>query len=128
MSAGPPDVPLAVVADDDGVTRRMLSLLLERQGFRVQVAVDGSSALDLVRGEVPRLLFLDANMPAPDGFEVCRIVRRELSAASRPHIVMITAAGQDLDRQRAIDAGVDEFVTKPFSPSRLSTHIRSFLE
>jgi len=111
---------VAVVADDDGVTRRILSVLLERQGCEVHVAVDGDAALTLVRERRPEILFLDARMPGLDGFEVCRAVRDELPSDVQPFVFMITAAGEAADRERASSVGIDEFLTKPFSPSQLS--------
>ncbi len=117
--------PVAVVADDDGVTRRVLTMLLQRQGYRVLVAVDGEGALQLVRKERPGVVFLDARMPAPDGYEVCRTIRAETPEDEQPYVTMITAAGQDDDRERAAEVGVDEFLTKPFSPSHLSARLRA---
>lgn len=114
------DALVAVVADDDAVTRRMLTLLLERQGWEVHSASGGEDALRLVGGLHPAILFLDARMPPPDGYEVCSLVRADTSLPRQPRIVMITAGGQDADRERAMDAQVDQFVTKPFSPSRLT--------
>lgn len=128
MSTASGPVPTVVVADDDGVTRRMLTLLLERQGFHVLVASDGQGALTLVREARPRVIFLDARMPAPDGYEVCRTIRAELPADAQPFVTMITAAGQDDDRERAAAVGVDEFLTKPFSPSHLAARLRPFRE
>ena len=128
MSGTDVAAPVAVVADDDGVTRRLLSLLLERQGFRVLVAADGESALTSIREAQPRLVFLDARMPAPDGYEVCRTIRAELPPDAQPFVTMITAAGQDDDREHAARVGVDEFLTKPFSPSQLSARMRAFLD
>jgi len=124
-AAVPSIAPVAVVADDDGVTRRMLTLLLQRQGYRVLVAVDGEGALRHVRESRPAVVFLDARMPAPDGYEVCRTIRAEHPADAQPHVTMITAAGQDDDRKRAVEVGVDEFLTKPFSPSHLSAQLRA---
>lgn len=120
--------PVAVVADDDGVTRRVLTLLLQRQGYRVLVAVDGQGALKLIREARPGVVFLDARMPAPDGYEVCRTIRAETPADAQPYVTMITAAGQDDDRERAVEVGVDEFLTKPFSPSHLSLRLRALRE
>ncbi len=117
--------PMAVIADDDGATRRVLTVLLEREGFDVLVAVDGESAVRLVRDALPAVVFLDARMPAPDGYEVCRIIRSELGASDQPYITMLTASGREDDRQRAKEAGVDEFLTKPFSPSRVSARLHA---
>lgn len=118
-----PFPPIAVVADDDGVTRRLLTMLLERQGFSVLVAEDGQAALQQVRNGRPRIVFLDASMPALDGYEVCRQIRQDASDPE-PTVIMLTAAGQDSDRRRAAVAGVNEFLTKPFSPSKLAARLQ----
>jgi CheY-like chemotaxis protein len=111
------------VADDDGVTRRLLTMLLERHGFQVLVAEDGQAALRQVRHGKPRIVFLDASMPALDGYEVCRQIRQDASDPE-PTVIMLTAAGQDSDRRRAAAAGVNEFLTKPFSPSKLAARLQ----
>jgi len=125
LAAAITPAPVAVVADDDGVTRRVLTMLLQRQGYRVLVAVDGEGALQHVRDARPDVVFLDARMPAPDGYDVCRTIREESPPGSQPYVTMITAAGQDDDRTRAAEVGVDEFLTKPFSPSHLSARLRA---
>jgi DNA-binding response OmpR family regulator len=123
-SASPgPAAPIAVIADDDGATRRVLTVLLEREGYDVRVAVDGGGALRLVRDVRPAVVFLDARMPSPDGYEVCRLIRSELSSDEQPYVTMLTASGREDDRERAADVGVDEFLTKPFSPSRVSARL-----
>ncbi|MDP9393610.1 MAG: response regulator [Actinomycetota bacterium] len=118
------DRPRAVVADDDAVIRRLLGLLLQREGFDVHAAVDGEQALRLVRDVVPQVVFLDAMMPVVDGYDACRRIREDVAARVQPVIVMVTGAGQAEDRERATAAGVDAFVTKPFSPSGLSAQLR----
>ena len=120
--------PVALVADDDRVTRRVLTMLLERQGFRVLLAEDGQGALHHVRTGRPGIVFLDAQMPAPDGYDVCRTIREERLAEPEPFVIMLTAAGQESDRRRAVAAGVNEFLTKPFSPSKLATRLQQLSE
>ncbi len=122
------DSPVALVADDDRVTRRVLTMLLERQGFEVLVAEDGHGALRHVRTGRPSIIFLDARMPAPDGFDVCRTIREQRLVEPEPFVIMLTAAGQESDRRRAAAAGVNEFLTKPFSPSKLSTRLQQLNE
>lgn len=122
MTAPDETTHTVLVADDDGVTRRVLTMLLERQSFRVLVAEDGASALRQVRDAAPSIVFLDAQMPAPDGYEVCRIIRAE-TTGRQPFVIMLTAAGQDSDRQKAAAVGVNEFLTKPFSPSKLARRL-----
>lgn len=114
----------AVVVDDDPVTRRMLSALLQRERYQVHTAATGEEGLRLVRETSPALLLVDAMMPPPDGYELSELVRGDQGLLQQPRIVMVTAAGHDSDRDRALSAGVDDFLTKPFSPSRLSTLVR----
>ena len=117
-----------VIADDDAVIRRVLGLLLQREGFEVHAAGDGREAVDLVREVRPRVVFLDALMPEMDGYEACRIIRAESGPGHEPVVVMVTGAGQAEDRERAAAAGFDDFVTKPFSPSRLREKVREIRE
>ena len=121
MTAPP---PRAVIADDDAVIRRVLGLLLQRQGLEVHAAGDGDEAVALVHEVRPDVVFLDAMMPGTDGYEACRRIRAAEDQTCRPTIVMVTAAGQAEDRERATEAGVDTFITKPFSPSGLSAQVR----
>ena len=118
------EAPVALVADDDAVIRRLLAMLLERQGFRVLVAADGATALTQAAAGQPRVIFLDARMPDPDGFEVCRLLRAQQLVQPEPLVIMLTAAGQESDRQKAASVGVNEFLTKPFSPSKLAARLQ----
>ncbi len=116
--------PRAVIADDDAVIRRMLGLLLHREGFDVHAAQDGEEAVELVGQLRPEVVFLDAMMPVTDGYDACRRIRADVPLGDQPVIVMITGGGQAEDRARASAAGVDSFLTKPFSPSALSAQVR----
>ncbi len=115
---------MALVADDDAVIRRVLTMLLQRQGFRVLEAADGESALAQAAAGQPRVIFLDARMPDPDGYEVCRLLRTRGLVHPEPLVIMLTAAGQESDRRRAAAVGVNEFLTKPFSPSKLAARLQ----
>jgi CheY-like chemotaxis protein len=119
---------VALVADDDRVSRRVLGMLLQRQGFHVLMAEDGQEALRQVRAGHPFVIFLDARMPAPDGYDVCRTIRQEQGPAPEPFVIMLTAAGQESDRRRAEAVGVNEFLTKPFSPSKLSARLQQLAQ
>jgi CheY-like chemotaxis protein len=124
VEPGPVEPGPAVVVDDDPVTRRLITVLLQREGYRVHGASHGEAGLQLVREVLPSLLMIDAMMPEMDGYELCARVRADAGLAHQPRIVMITATGHDSDRDRALGAGVDLFMTKPFSPSRLVTALR----
>ncbi len=124
MSEAAGEMRAAVVVDDDSVTRRMLSVLLQRERYHVQTAATGEEGLRLVRDTSPALVLVDAMMPPPDGYQLSELIRGDQSLGQQPRIVMITAAGHESDRDRALRAGVDDFLTKPFSPSRLMTLVR----
>lgn len=115
-----------LVVDDDPMIVRLLERALASEG-RVATAGGGAEALARIRELEPELLFLDAMMPEPDGYSVCREVRADASLTRQPYIIMLTAAGQEADRRRAEQAGVDEFMTKPFSPSQLRLRVREIL-
>jgi DNA-binding response OmpR family regulator len=115
-----------VVADDSRTMLALLTLAVRRSGHEPATATDGGEALALVREHRPELLILDAVMPGLSGYDVCRSVRDEADGP-QPHVIMLTAGGQDADRLRAEEAGVDEFMTKPFSPSTLGARVRDLL-
>lgn len=115
-----------VVADDSSTILAMLDLALRREGYEPAIAEDGVRALELIREHRPELVILDAVMPGADGYDVCKALREDASAA-RPYVIMLTAGGRDSDRARADDAGVDEFMTKPFSPSALRARVKEIL-
>ncbi|HHQ48149.1 MAG TPA: response regulator [Acidobacteria bacterium] len=102
-----------VVIDDSPTVRETVAFILEAEGYEVYKAANGEEGIELVKSVRPGVIFLDGMMPGMDGFEVCRRLREELGAY-QPVIVMLTAMGQTVDRERAIEAGVDYFLTKPF--------------
>jgi two-component system alkaline phosphatase synthesis response regulator PhoP len=115
---------MILVADDEPFILRTLSVVLEKAGYAVRTAVDGAEALDNVRALEPVLVFVDAMMPKLNGYEVCNAVRHDPKIRIQPHIIMLTARGQEADRDRAREVGIDDFMTKPFSPSMLLERVR----
>ena len=91
---------------------------LEDDGVEILIATNGADALDLVRTEQPQLVFLDVMMPQMDGFEVSNTLKHELGL-SKIYIVMLTAKGQEHDKQRGEEVGADIYMTKPFDPDNL---------
>jgi DNA-binding response OmpR family regulator len=116
-----------VVVDDSGAIRLLLTRALEQAGFEVTAAADGEEGIARIRELSPPLAVIDAQMPAMDGHELCREVRQDAGLAQQPQIIMLTAAGEADDRRRAQEAGVDEFVTKPFDPAELVERVRELL-
>jgi DNA-binding response OmpR family regulator len=117
-------VTTVVIADAQPHIRHMLGLLFAREGYSARIVSDGLEALELVRSEHPRLVILDANLTTMDGYHVCRSIKADATVEPKPHLLMLTADGQDIDRQNAKSAGFDEFRFIPFSPSSLMRHVR----
>jgi two-component system, OmpR family, KDP operon response regulator KdpE len=112
-----------LVVDDDPQIRRVLKVTLSGQGFEVDDARNGEAALERLRESRFDLVLLDINMPGMSGLEVCREVR----AGSEIAIIMLTVRDNEADTVEALDAGADDYVTKPFKPSELSARIRAAL-
>ncbi|MHB8469687.1 MAG: response regulator [Gaiellaceae bacterium] len=113
-----------LIADDEPHILALLRIALRE--FDTIEAVDGGSALAAIREHEPAVVIIDAHMPVLDGYEVTRAVRSD-TGGPQPHILMLTAAGRDVDRQLATDVGVDDFLTKPFSPSALRARIEGLV-
>ncbi len=112
-----------LLVDDEHAIVESLGYALEREGYEVLEAADGSQALDLARTAPPDLVLLDVMLPGMSGFEVCRILRQE----SRVPILMITARADEPDRIVGLDLGADDYVTKPFSVREVLARVRAAL-
>ena len=115
-----------LIADDEPSMRALVRLTLESHRFEILEAEDGERALELARRELPDLLFLDWTMPGISGLDVCRQLREE-PATAELRVVMLTARTQDFDRLAATAVGVDDYITKPFSPLRLLEKVHETL-
>lgn len=116
-----------LVADDEPHIRRILVTLLEAQGFRVDVARDGDEALELLNGPtVYDAILLDLFMPGHSGLEVLERLRNMPSRGHTP-VLLLSAKGQDADRERALELGAADFLTKPFSPRKLINRLDQLL-
>ena len=118
--------PLVLIVEDEAALVTLLRYNLEREGFRVAEARDGEEAMLQIAEQMPDLVVLDWMMPLMSGIEVCRQLRR-LPETRRLPIVMLTARGEEGDKLRGLDAGADDYVTKPFSPSELIARLRAVL-
>ncbi|HBP66609.1 MAG TPA: DNA-binding response regulator [Desulfosporosinus sp.] len=112
-----------LIVDDDDRIREIVRIFLEAEGFQVDQAEDGNSALEMVRKDNPDLVILDLMMPGLDGWTVCKILRRE----TKIPIIMLTAKGGENDRVLGFDLGADDYVVKPFSPRELCARVKAVL-
>src|SRR5215218_10363257 len=130
-----PDAPLILVADDVPANVELLFDQLHVLGFRAVAAYDGPSALRVCAERSPHLCILDVSMPAGDlgvddrttGFEVCRRIKRDPRTARIP-VIFVTALNDTTDRVRAIEAGGDDFLTKPHNRLVLGARVRSLIK
>jgi two-component system, OmpR family, KDP operon response regulator KdpE len=121
MSAG-----RILIVDDDPHIRRVMRTTLAAQGYEVADARTGEEALDKIRSETYDLILLDVNLPGMGGLEACRLIRG-VSTAFDPVIIMLTVRGTERDKVDALDAGADDYVTKPFGTPELLARIRATL-
>jgi DNA-binding response OmpR family regulator len=112
-----------LVVDDERAIVESLRYALEKEGYSVLEASDGSEALDLARSRSPDLILLDIMLPGMSGFEVCRILRKESSVP----ILMLSARADEPDRIVGLDLGADDYITKPFSLREVLARIRAAL-
>jgi DNA-binding response OmpR family regulator len=115
-----------VIADDSATILALVVLAVKKDGYEPATATNGSDALAVIREHRPELVILDALMPGMSGYEVCRALRDDVDVP-RPHVMMLTAGGREQDKKLAEEVGIDEFVTKPFSPSTLRARVREIL-
>lgn len=118
--------PLILIVEDEAAIVTLLSYNLEREGFQVLEARDGEEGLLLATERRPDLILLDWMLPLLSGIEVCRRLRRTPQTRSIP-IIMLTARGEEGDQVRGLNAGADDYVTKPFSPSELLARVRAVM-
>jgi two-component system alkaline phosphatase synthesis response regulator PhoP len=114
---------LILVVDDEPKMVKLARDYLEKGGFRVVSAGDGSTAVAISRRDKPDLIVLDLNLPGMDGLDVCRAIRRD----SDVPIIMLTARVEETDRLIGLELGADDYIVKPFSPRELVARVRAVL-
>jgi DNA-binding response OmpR family regulator len=112
-----------LVVEDDKTLLETLEYNLQRQGYEVVTVENGRTALSLARTQKPDLVVLDVMLPGMDGFEVCRILRKEFSTP----ILMLTAKSEEVDKVVGLEMGADDYLTKPFSMRELLARVKALL-
>lgn len=110
-----------LIVDDEPHIRLLLAQTLEEledEGVEILTATNGAEALETIQEEKPNLVFLDVMMPKMNGFDVCKAVKQELVIPD-VFIIMLTAKGQEFDKNKGIDVGADLYMTKPFDPDEI---------
>jgi two-component system alkaline phosphatase synthesis response regulator PhoP len=112
-----------LLVDDERNIVDLARMYLEQEGFRIEAAYDGQTALDKIKSLQPALVVLDLMLPAVDGWEVCRRVR----TGSDVPIIMLTARDDDVDKIVGLELGADDYLTKPFNPRELVARVKAIL-
>ena len=110
-----------MIVDDEAHIRMLIEQTLEDledEGVELLFAENGEQALEIIQREQPNLVFLDVMMPKMNGMEVCHKVKKELNLKD-VYIILLTAKGQEVDRQKGLEMGADRYMTKPFDPDEM---------
>jgi two-component system, OmpR family, alkaline phosphatase synthesis response regulator PhoP len=115
-----------LLVDDEPNILLSLEFLMKQAGYEVKTASDGEAALEALDVEPPNLILLDVNMPKRDGFEVCQLVRANPEWED-VRIIMLTAKGRDVEREKGLALGADGYITKPFATQEVVDMVRNML-
>ena len=115
-----------LIVDDEPFILKSLSFVLKREGFQVDSATNGLEAIEKIKESKPDIVFLDIMMPKKNGMEVCEWIRND-PGYKDIYIIILTAKGQETDREKGFSFGADEYMTKPFSPSSVVKRIREII-
>jgi DNA-binding response OmpR family regulator len=118
--------PTILVVDDDPVIQKLLAVNFEMEGYRVVTAGDGVEGIERVHRDRPDLVLLDVMMPRMDGIEVVRSLKADKATAGIP-VILLSAKAQSTDINGGLDAGADDYVTKPFDPLELLEKVAALI-
>jgi len=115
-----------LIVDDEPFILKSLSFVLMKEGFQIETANNGLEAMEKIQKNKPDIVFLDIMMPKKNGMEVCEWIREDPVLKSI-YVIILTAKGQELDREKGFSIGADEYMTKPFSPSSVVKRLKEIL-
>lgn len=115
-----------LLVDDEPNIVLSLEFLMKRAGYAVRTATDGDAALEAITEDRPDLILLDVNIPKRDGFEICQLIRSNPGWKDIP-IIMLTAKGRDVEREKGLAMGADDYVTKPFATQEVVKKVEAIL-
>lgn len=116
-----------LIVDDEPYILRSLSFVLKKEGFDVEIAYNGEEALEKAQQFNPKILFLDVMMPIKDGYKVCKKLKSNPETKDI-YIIMLTAKGQIIDKEKGLTMGADEYITKPFPPREIVNKVKKIME
>ena len=119
-------MPKILLVEDNEMNRDMLSRRLRQRGYEVSMAVDGSMAVDMAKAEGADLVLMDMSLPVMDGWEATRVLKSSAGTSHIP-VIALTAHAMSTDRDKALDAGCDDYDTKPIELTRLLSKIEALL-
>ncbi len=115
-----------LIVDDEYHITRSLAFLFQKEGYDPLVAYDGPGAIEQMKKRKPNLIFLDVDIPGKNGYEIAQEVRNSPVWKEIP-ILMLSAKGQEIDRQKGIESGADEYILKPFDPRAILAKVRTII-
>ncbi len=116
-----------LIVDDEPFILKSLTFVLKKEGFQVDSATNGMEAREKIAQQKPDIVFLDIMMPKMNGLEVCQWLRQD-PVLKDTYVIILTAKGQEADREKGLKIGADEYMTKPFSPSHVVNRIKELLK
>jgi DNA-binding response OmpR family regulator len=116
-----------LIVDDEPFILKSLAFVLKKEGFIVETACNGIEGKEKIQKQKPDIVFLDIMMPKMNGLEVCRWIRND-EIFKDIYVIILTAKGQETDREKGLEIGADEYMTKPFSPSYVVRRIQEILK
>jgi len=115
-----------LIVDDEEIVRRVLRGLLKKEGYEVIEAEDGEAGVELAKKEDPDVILMDLTMPVMGGLQACRLLKKDEKTKNIPVLVVTTAS--DESKIEAVNAGIDDFVSKPFDAEEISIRVKSMLK